>query len=155
MALLGQPEPWGAILCKQGHSNPPHSWCIPDSTPAGVSERLCLGVSWALSNPPSSCCLFSPADCLCREAAQMAAPKLASALAERLLWSSLLANLQTVIPVEEGRGWARQGRGPWESSPALATFSSRNPKQGCITARDSKIWSTCVPHVPANPLWHG
>ncbi|KAL0617582.1 hypothetical protein AAY473_014448 [Plecturocebus cupreus] len=58
-----------------------------------VSERLCLGASWALSNPPSSCCRFSPADCLSREASQMATAVLASALAERLLWNSLLADV--------------------------------------------------------------
>lgn len=44
----------------------------------------------------------------------MATAGLSNAFAERLLWSSLLTNVQTVIPGEEGRGWARQGPGPWE-----------------------------------------
>lgn len=66
----------------------------------------------------------------------MATAGLANAVAERLLWSSLLTVVRPVMPSEEGRGWA--GRAwAWGVKP-----KSRS------TPRESQR-----PHLPASPLW--
>lgn len=84
------------------------------------------GSSWprSLSDGPPSRCFFSPVRCLNKEAAKTAT---SSASAEKLLWSSLLTNVQTVMPLEEGR--AGRGRDPVLGNEAHfpASFRFRNP----------------------------
>lgn len=61
----------------------------------------------------------------------MAAGELSIALAERLLWSSVLSHVYTVMPSEMGRGWERQRpRHPGEKAQALVPHSLNNLKAG-------------------------
>lgn len=80
------------------------------------------------------------------------------------MWSALLANVQTVMPLEEGRGWASQGPRPWEERPDPILKKFLTPDWTPHPMRDSwrsrallpcncqlSLWGPWDQHSPATP----